>query len=889
MMKLRKSVIAVGLCCLATTAMATTVPPAFRPTLRQMMDSIRAIHSVKFIYDSSLPLDAPYTGPEIGKLKLRDGLRSIFAGSGLRWERDGDYVVLLPQKSYTISGYVTQDDGETVIHATVMDLKSGAGTLTNEHGFYSLTLPEGAHTIRFSFIGTTEKTEEVKLTADLTRDITLLPAESLGEVVVTADFNSPLNTTQTGRVSLTGNKLRREYALLSSPDVVKTLQNLAGVSAGTELTSGLHVHGGGNDENLFMLDGMPLYQVNHLGGLFSAFNTDVIKNIDFYKSGFPARYGGRLSSVVDVRTKDGNMKEFHGTFSIGLLDGRLQFEGPIKKDRTSFNVGLRRSWLDLITTPIQWIHNHNAKDRSFFSSSFHDFNAKLTHIFSERSRADVSFFSGDDRFHGKDRYSYSYTLIDRDVNERDYSEAALRWGNTTAALNWKYVFSPKLFGVFTGFYAHNRSLTDYLDDYHTYDEDDNLISVFHDRNRNRATINDIGYRAEFDLRPNSTHHIRFGSNYSLHHFRPQDYYSNHYSGNSLHIDTVTTLRSHSFHGHELAVYGEDDIAVGKKWRVNLGAHITLFNIPRKTYATLDPRASVSFHANERLTLKASYTLMSQFMHQLSSTYLNLPVDYWVPSTASIAPSRSGQIAAGAYMMLRRRFRFSIEGFYKTSSNLLEYVGEGTLTPPYDDWENRICKGRGRAYGLEIEGGYGNERVSVNTSYTLAWNERNFKEFYRGWYPDKFDNRHKFNINLSCRLSKGTDFYAGWTYNSGNRMTLPQQLIPGPFIPGVAELPSTSTLLFWEQTVKPFTPVTEWYYEKPNNITLGAYHRLDIAFNFRKPTKRGGERIWNISIYNAYSRLNPFLASIRQRPDGSFYGKTTAVIPIIPSVSYTLKF
>lgn len=715
------------------------------------------------------------------------------------------------------------------------------------------------------------------------------PSESLDEVVVTADFNSPLNTTQTGRVSLTGKDIHRGYALMSSPDVVKSLQNLAGVSAGMELTSGLYVHGGGNDENLFMLDGTPLYQVNHLGGLFSAFNTDVIKNIDFYKSGFPARYGGRLSSVVDVRTRDGNMREYHGTFSIGLLDGRLQFEGPIKKDRTSFNIGIRRSWLDLITTPIQWLQNIKTNDKTFFSSSFHDFNAKLTHIFSERSRADLSFFSGDDRLHGKGRYTYSYTVDETEMQEHETSEVALRWGNTTAALNWKYVFSPKLFAVFTGLFTRNRSLIGYLEDYPTYDSDDRLISITHNENHNRPTINDFGYRAEFDLRPNSINHIRFGSNYLLHHFKPQDYYSNSYSGDHLGIDTLTTRRTHSFHGHELALYAEDDIAIGRKWHVNLGAHLTLFNVPHKTYATIDPRLSASYRADSRLTLKASYTVMSQFMHQLSNTYLNLPADYWVPSTARISPSRSRQVAAGAYMSFGRHIRLNLEGFYKTASNLLEYNGRTTLTPPYEDWETQICKGRGRAWGLEIEGSYVNRHLSVNTSYTLAWNERNFKEFYGGWYPDQFDNRHKLNINISGPLSKGTDFYAGWTYHSGNRMTLPQQLVTGPYIPGVADLPSISSLIFWNQILPPFTPSTEWYYEKPNNITLGAYHRLDIGINFRKPTKRGGERIWNISIYNAYCRLNPFLAGIRQRPDGSFYGKTTSVLPIIPSVSYTLKF
>ena len=292
----------------------------------------------------------------------------------------------------------------------------------------------------------------------MTQDVTLAPTNELEEVVVTADLNSPLSTTQTGKISLTAKDLNREYALMSSPDVVKIIQNLSGVAAGTELISGLYVHGGGNDENLFMLDGTPLYQVNHLGGLFSAFNTDVIKNIDFYKSGFPARYGGRLSSVVDVRTKDGNMSEYHGSFSIGLIDGRIQLEGPIVKNRTSFNFGIRRTWLDLLTIPGFALYNSSHNDEHItMRYAFHDINAKITHIFSERSRADINFYSGNDAFRTNDKV--------KDISGEYYSDITkinLRWGNTTAALNWKYQFSPKLYSVFTAIYTYNRSHQDYL-------------------------------------------------------------------------------------------------------------------------------------------------------------------------------------------------------------------------------------------------------------------------------------------------------------------------------------------------------------------------------------------------------------------------------------------
>lgn len=854
-------------------------------TVREVMEELKREHDVNFVYDSSIRLDVPYSGPSLKGKSLKSSLNNLFNRVGLKWERKGKYVVIFPRRDFTVSGYVVQEDGETVINATVQDLRSGAGTMTNEHGFYSLTLPEGQHSLRYSFIGYTEEVADVKLTSDQTRNVTLHPGEELEEVVVTADLNSPLHTTQTGKISLTGKDLDRGYALLSSPDVVKTLQTLSGVAAGTDVTSGLYVHGGSHDQNLFMLDGTPLYQVNHLGGLFSSFNTDVVKNIDFYKSGFPARYGGRLSSVVDVRTRDGNMSEYHGSFSIGLLDGRLQFEGPIVKNRTSFNVGLRRTWLDLITIPVFAIYSSSNSDEKInMRYAFHDFNAKITHIFSERSRADINLFSGNDVFRATDDMDYYYG--NDGTFDREYTKINLEWGNVTAALNWKYQFSPKLYSVFTGIYTYNKSITYYMYDNKTY-TDDKQQAVTHNENRNRATINDIGCRMEFDYRPDRMHHLRFGSNYLMHFFKPQEYMTNNFSGDSVVLDTLQRHLSHTFRGHELSLYAEDNMAFGERWRLNVGAHVTLFNIPNKTYLTVDPRVALRYQCSDRVTLKASYTEMSQYMHQLSNSYLNLPVDYWVPSTSKVEPSRSRQYAAGIYFMFPHNVRLNVEGFYKDMRNLIEYDGGSSLTPPYDNWDSRVRKGRGRAYGLEVEAGYGNEHLSVNGSYTLSWNERRFADFYKDWYPDKFDNRHKININLTYKLKKGIDVYAGWSFHSGNRMTVARQVVIAPVIPGATEDyggimdPSVD----FNQTL----PYMYYVYDKPNNLKLDAYHRLDLGINFRKPTKRGGERIWNISIYNAYNRHNPFFAKVQWMPDGSFKGKSTAVFPIIPSFSYTLKF
>ena len=408
--------------------------------MKKAIDLMQGMYDITFVYDSSLVTAKPQAFPSAGN-SLKENLERIFGGTGIKWEIRDEYVLLFRPNNYTFSGYVCEDSGETLINVTVLDMNTLKGTLSNEHGFFSITLPEGKHKFRFSYIGYQDVVKEVDLSSNYNGVIYLKESSTaLKEVVVVADMNAPLRTTQTGKVSLTSEQLNTEFSLLSSPDLVKILQNLPGVASGTELLSGMYVHGGKNDENLFLLDGTPLYQINHLGGLFSAFNTDIIKNVDFYKSGFPARYGGRLSSVVDVRTKEGNMKEFHGTFSLGLLDGRVQFEGPIIKDKTSFNIAMRRSWADLFTAPVFFLLNRsNPDDKKNVRYAFYDINGKITHRFSDNNKLSLSVYSGNDLLKAKARQVF-------DNGEHYDSDFKAKWGNLTTALTWNCQITPKLSG-----------------------------------------------------------------------------------------------------------------------------------------------------------------------------------------------------------------------------------------------------------------------------------------------------------------------------------------------------------------------------------------------------------------------------------------------------------
>lgn len=840
-------------------------------TVREQMNLVHRLHHVNFIHDSSLNLDILYQGPSLLKLNLDESLQELFRQTDIKWEVRDKYVLLNKKSKYTVSGYIYQKNGEPLINATIRDVESGSGTLSNEYGFFSLTLLEGKHTFRVSYIGFGEKTENMDLDRNKTLKVYLIEDYSLDEVLVVGNMNSPINTTQTGKVSLDARDLQTEYALFSSPDVVKALQSLPGVASGTEMLSGLYVHGGNNDENLYLLDGTSLYQVSHLGGVFSAFNTDIIKNIDFYKSGFPARYGGRLSSVVDVRTNDGNMQEFHGTFSMGLLDGRIQCEGPIVRNRTSFNIAMRISWLEAYSAPILHFRNKSHGDDKLDGRyAFHDINAKLTHYFSDKSKAYISFYTGNDILKIDSKQSYD-DYADHSDEELYRTKFNLQWGNVTTAIHWNYQFSSKLFANFTAVYARSTSSFNYEKEDKFLNAGE-VVQLSYIERCNRSVIDDAGYRMEFDYRPGPNHHIRMGSNYLFHAFHPQSRVLKEYSENEEQVDTTRNTSSPSYNGHEFTLFAEDDITLNKKWQMNVGMHYTMSKIPSKAYHAAEPRAAIRYKWNDHTTIKASYTEMDQFMHLLSSTYLNFPTDYWVPSTSNIHPMHSRQYAAGLYMRLPCHINLSIEGFYKTMDHLLEYDGRSQLSPSVEDWEEDVKKGKGKAYGIECALSRRMLQTSVNVSYTLSWSKRKFNDIYQDWYADKFDNRHKLNISVRQKLTQQIEVYAGWNYHSGNQTTIPSQYVEEPVIPGINE-----------------KKMKKWIYEKPNNATLPAYHRLDLGVNFRKLTKRGFERIWNISIYNAYCRMNVLYANVENLSEGKFINKATGVFPIIPSFSYTLEF
>ncbi|MDR1624785.1 MAG: TonB-dependent receptor [Tannerellaceae bacterium] len=824
-----------------------------------------------FSYESSLIGDLPPVSFKAKDEPLSYCLKRLFASWHITYRVTGQYIILKRKpRQYTVSGFVRDSASyESLINAAVLDVVSRKGSVSNSYGFYSITLPAGKVRLRSSYVGYTTHEITLMLDKDTLVDIPLAASGALQEVVVRG--NEPYSvvmSSRMGNAELSSAHIHKTPVLFGEPDLLRCLQRQPGVASGTEILGGMFVRGGNQDENLFLLDGIPLYNVNHVGGLFSTFNPDVVKNVDFYKGSFPARYGGRLSSVADVRLKDGDMQHYHGNASLGLLMAKAMIEGPLVKGRTSFNIAFRRTWFDAITSPVFAIANKTDKygNRQFAGYSFYDLNAKVNHTVSSKSSLYANFYMGQDRL----RFTEWY----KTTGQKSGQELIWRWGNIVSSFNWTYVFSRQLFGNFKVFYSQFK--TKMIDDRITpYDLSLPEVDLFKEKYyRHRSGIRDAGFRSDFDYSPTPRHRIRFGSDYLYHFYTPEDKYTSIAVDNALVRQRYEQGYSAPFvYAHEWSVYAEDDWLLAGRWRANAGARLGAYAVEGKQYLSFQPHLSVRYLMANDLSLKASYAKTDQYVHQLSNTYTSLPSDIWVPVTPDVKPMNAHQAAAGVYYHPDKQYDFSLEGYYKTMNNLIEYQDNALLYPDYTGWDKKVSIGSGRSYGVELTARKPEGRTSGWLVYTLSWSDRIFtdKQVNRGErFPFKYDNRHRLNLTVLHKFGPKTDLSASWTYASGNRVTVPLER----YVSGAA-------------------PHEDGYFDSVlgrNAAKLGDYHRLDVSLNIYLPKEKGRMGIWNISLYNAYCRINPFyITQSYLKENGKLTTYQRGLVPVIPSVSYTYKF
>lgn len=635
--------------------------------------------------------------------------------------------------------------------------------------------------------------------------------------------------------------------------------------------AGMYVHGGNADENLYMLDNVPLYHVNHFGGLFSAFNTDIIRYIDFFKSSMPAKYDGRLSSFMDVRLQNGNREGHHGTAKLGLTSGAFNISGPIG-ERTTYLAGLRRSWYDVLTIPAVAIINSQQEEKLRFHYYFMDLNAKVTHRFSSKATGFASVYFGDDFLKTGMRDAYFDGEL---IGSAEDDKYGYHWGNLVAQTGLNYRIHPNLTAEFTAAYTRYFSSMKHHNTYN--DSDGTHIFTIENELETTNNINDWIFRGDFDWEPNEKSRVRFGANYVRHSFLP--------ARTNRKIQTGSTaIKSQdptwAYGANEFNAYIEDDWRISNRLRANVGFHGSLFHIDGKVKHGLSPRLSASLRISDNIALKGAYSHTVQYVHQLTQGYLSMPTDQWIPVTGKFKPENADKVAAGIYWHTPdNEYAIHAEGYWKWMHNLLDYCDEYYLKPPLEMWDARLTQGRGSAKGIDLKIEKRQGRITGHIAYSLAWADRTFPEKNGGLkYPAKFDNRHTINILINWNISDKVQLNASWTGHSGNRFTLLPQMwetpeIVGEYITG-GEAPLRAPI---------------------NNYQLPFYHRLDLSCIVRN--RRG---YWSFGLYNAYNHVNVIGirrgyknvleitengAALTSRP----VFQKIKLLPIIPSISYTWEF
>ncbi len=756
---------------------------------------------------------------------------------------------VVAQSTVKVSGYVKDaSTGEDLIGATVQIAGTTKGVITNAYGFYSIDLPIDSIKLVFSYVGYTSVIRSLQLSQSLVLNINLPPQQKqLDEIVVKADgLREKLNSTQMGVEKLTAQELKTIPVIFGELDIIKALQLKPGVSSGGEASSGLFVRGGGPDQNLVLLDEAQIYNAAHLFGFFSIFNPDVVKTVDLYKGDFPAQFGGRLSSVLDVKTRDGNKRKFSAAGGIGLISSRLTLEGPIQKDKSSFLIAGRRTYFDVFTRAINRANESNEDFNPIPDYYFYDLNAKVNYELGKKDRLFLSGYLGRDVFGFKD----------------DNFDFSFKWGNTAAALRWNHVFNSGLFS--------NTTLS-----YTTYEyEIANTFDIFNFSLG--ANIQDYSAKVDFDYLPNNQHVIRFGAHYTYHDFTLGRLQAGSSDG-SVDFGSETRLN-----GNEAAIFITDDYTINNHWRINMGLRLSGFENQGETYGGFEPRFSVRYKLNPTVSLKASAARMFQYVHLVSNSGASLPTDIWYPSTKLVNPQRSDQVAMGGSILLfDGKLLISNELYYKDMDNQLD-LKDGAQIFANPNLENEFVFGRGWSYGNEIYIEKKEGRTTGWIGYTLSWTYRKFGASngnlpINGGAPffPRYDRRHDISVVISHKFNERLTFTVAWVYYTGNAISLP----PGRF---------------FLQDVVGGNPTVVPRFQQRNDLRMPNYHRLDLGLVW-KFFPRWGESDLTFSIYNAYNRLNPYFIFFEEIKDANtnqtlgFQAKQVSLFPVIPSVTYNFKF
>ncbi|NEW80926.1 MAG: TonB-dependent receptor [Mariniphaga sp.] len=755
-------------------------------------------------------------------------------------------LISLAQQRFTLSGYLHDaTSGEALIYATIYPETLKTGVSTNEYGFFSITLPEGKYNVVFSYVGYQTIKKEIPFDKNLHENISLSPQETnIKEITIIGHPKENLiRQNEIGTVRLDVKELSTIPVLFGEQDILKSIQLMPGVSPVGEGNSGFYVRGGNPDQNLILLDDAPVFNPSHLLGFFSVFNSDVIRDVKLYKGGVPARYGGRASSVMDIRMKEGNLKDYHVSGGIGLISSRLMAEGPISQDKSSFMISGRRTYADLFL-PLS--NDEKIKDNKLY---FYDLNLKTNLIINKNNRVFLSGYFGRDVLQAKD-FGFS-------------------WGNKAGSLRWNHQFSPSLFANTT------MVINDY--NYKTEGDIDGKFSL-------EAGINDLSLKQDYALSLFNHLSFLFGFNSVLHHFKPGEVMSS--------SKNIQSFKISEKDGWENAIYAFLEHQISEKLNVGYGIRMSTFSRiapgTENTYNTsgsiaktetfdsgkfyrnyfgFEPRFNLTWLISDQSSIKAGYNRMSQYIHLLSNSSVGTPVDYWLPSSNNIKPQFISQISAGYFRQFKSNgINFSVEGYYKDMENQIDYRNNADVFLN-ENAEAELLFGKGRSYGLEFLCKKDDGIFTGWISYTLSRTEKRFDEINDGsWYPARQDRTHDISIVTNLKAGKKLSLSATWVYYTGNAITFPS---------GKYEIDDNIVN----------------YYTSRNGYRMPAYHRLDLGASLLlKETPKFRSEL-SFGVFNAYGRKNAYSISFQTKEGNS--SQTEAVklylFSVIPSVTWNFRF
>ncbi len=813
------------------------------------------------------------------KQRLGTILNVILNSRRCKYEIIGNQIVISRNKlkdkdrDLTISGYLSDDlSGEMLVGANVYLFDKSKGTQTNEYGFYSITLNKGTKRMYYSYLGYTQLIEEIYLQQDTVLDVSLKPDVLLNEVIILDDVENQEEPNTFSESKLNIDRILTSNSLGGEGDIIRLIGMMPGVSSGADGLGGINVRGGSADQNLVLLDGVPVYNVGHALGVFSIFNSNVIKNAKLIKGNIPARYGGRLSSVLDIRTREGNNKKLSGDVTLSALAAKATIEGPIGKAGSSYIFSMRRTYLDPWIKALTKFQNDQNGDDGYSSYYFMDFNGKLSFKLNKKNSLFINSFYGKDVFLSK-KSSFD---TDGGTSITNDSGTDWNWGNNLFSIKLTSQYSNKTFGRLTAYYTKYNFNSFEFDSFNLQDS----ISEkrVYKAGYFKSGINDYGIKYDFDYIPNTTHLLRTGIGLIRHDFSPglvsitnaDDIFDT--TEEISETKVKLQISEPKILGYELYGFLEDELSFDYGTTINFGLHSNLTKVDTTNYLSLQPRIALLSKWDNGF-FKVGVSRMSQFLHLLSSNGLGLPTDVWLPSTNVLAPEKSWITTVGFGYYNAKGYRFGIEGYYKQYDDLTTYA-EGNVEPISADtnWEKLLPVGNGNAYGLEFYFDRIIGRTTWNANYTLAFSNRNFKKINNDGetFDFRYNRKHSVKIGFLHKITDNTEFVLNWELSSGNP-------IAGP----------SGDVILLET---PDGPILTVVFSERNVDKLPLYHRLDFGFNFYNKYKWGRTKL-SLGVYNAFNRSNPFYIDIQNtaKNPNKFQKVEYSILPLIPSIGYSVSF